>query len=142
MQHATLYELTTPARHFYPAPSKIEGAGNGLFSKALIEPDTLLFIAFAPVGNNKNKEAINQEAKALDANAKPVFEAEYVQLFPNDFVNHSTEPNTETALIGDMLFVRSLREIQPHEELTKDYRKTMSLITTLGYALADDFMNF
>jgi len=142
MSNTTLYDLTSPGKLFYVSQSRIDGAGNGLFAKHDIEPDTLLFLAFATKGDNVNRHAIQDAARALDANAKPSFDGEMVQLFPNDFVNHSKEPNCETAAIGDMLFVRSIRPIVAHEELTKNYEKTMRLITALGYELSDDFLNF
>ena len=37
------------------------------------------------------------------------------------FMNHSCEPNCETSLEGDKVFVYALRDIAPGEELTYDY---------------------
>jgi uncharacterized protein len=37
------------------------------------------------------------------------------------FMNHSCEPNCETCLEGDKVFVYALRPIRPGEELTYDY---------------------
>jgi uncharacterized protein len=37
------------------------------------------------------------------------------------FMNHSCEPNCETTVEDDRVFVHALREIQPGEELTYDY---------------------
>ena len=38
------------------------------------------------------------------------------------FINHSCEPNCESVLRGDHVFIRSLRAIRPGEELTYDYK--------------------
>lgn len=37
------------------------------------------------------------------------------------FMNHSCEPNCETSVDGQRVFVHALRPIQPGEELTYDY---------------------
>jgi len=37
------------------------------------------------------------------------------------FINHSCDPNCETSVDGDHIFVHSLRRIEPGEELTYDY---------------------
>jgi uncharacterized protein len=37
------------------------------------------------------------------------------------YFNHSCNPNTESYTIGKRVFVRTLREIKPDEELTYDY---------------------
>jgi SET domain-containing protein len=37
------------------------------------------------------------------------------------FMNHSCDPNCETTLDGDKVFVHALRQIEPGEELTYDY---------------------
>ena len=38
------------------------------------------------------------------------------------YVNHSCEPNCETEQVGQRIFIYSLRELQPGEELLYDYR--------------------
>ncbi len=40
------------------------------------------------------------------------------------FMNHSCDPNCETTLEGDKVFVHALRHIDPGEELTYDYNLT------------------
>ena len=37
------------------------------------------------------------------------------------FINHSCDPNCETSVDGDRVFVHALRHIAPGEELTYDY---------------------
>ena len=37
------------------------------------------------------------------------------------FINHSCDPNCETSVEGDRVFVHALRSIRPGEELTYDY---------------------
>jgi hypothetical protein len=37
------------------------------------------------------------------------------------FMNHSCDPNCETSVDGDRIFVHALRRIQPGEEMTYDY---------------------
>jgi uncharacterized protein len=37
------------------------------------------------------------------------------------FINHSCDPNCETSVEGDRVFVHALRQIEPGEELTYDY---------------------
>ena len=37
------------------------------------------------------------------------------------FINHSCDPNCETTVEEDRVFVHAVREIQPGEELTYDY---------------------
>ena len=37
------------------------------------------------------------------------------------FMNHSCDPNCETSVEGDKVFVHALRRIRPREELTYDY---------------------
>lgn len=37
------------------------------------------------------------------------------------FINHSCDPNCETSVDGDRVFVHTLRQVQPGEELTYDY---------------------
>ncbi len=39
------------------------------------------------------------------------------------YVNHSCAPNCDVIVVGDRVFIRTLRVIQPGEELTYDYGK-------------------
>jgi hypothetical protein len=141
--------ICKPSRNFSVRKSEIPNSGKGLFANSFIAENSILFIAFAPKGDNgQSNTSLMQAAASLaddehsEERVMPVFEARYVQLFPNDFVNHSEKPNCETAIVGELFFVRSLRDILPNEELTKDYRHTMKLIKDIGFYLADDFMNF
>jgi hypothetical protein len=135
--------ITEPTKNFSVGESNIANAGKGLFANQPIAAGTLLFIAFALRGDNgKASDSVDTAAQLLQNDAKPVFEAKYVQLFPNDFINHSKEPNCQTVLVGDVFFVMSLKNIQQGEELTKDYSATMQLIENAGYHLADDFLDF
>lgn len=140
-----LITITRPARNFYVAQSKLENAGKGLFASADIEPNTLLFIAFAPLGDNgKAKQAVQQAAAAIsEGEQKPIWEAEYIQLFPNDFVNHNPEKqNAESAWMGDFAVVTSTRAIAAHDEIYKDYNQTMKLIADRGFQMIDNYLNF
>jgi hypothetical protein len=140
-----LITVSRPLRTFYVAPSRIENAGKGLFAKEAIEPDTLLFISWALMGDNGAAKAkIEASAKELTdgAEQKPIWEAEYMQLYPNDFVNHSTQPNAESAWLGDFIVVRSIKYIMQGEEILKDYNQTMKLIADRGYQQIDNYLNF
>lgn len=140
-----LLTISRPTRTFYVAPSRIENAGKGLFAKEAIAPDTLLFISWALMGDNgQAQEKIEASAKALTdgAEQKPIWEAEYTQLYPNDFVNHSNQPNAESAWLGDFMVVRSTKHIMAGEEILKNYQQTMKLIAEKGYQQIDNYMNF
>jgi len=141
-----LITLTRPERNFYVAKSKIENAGNGLFANEYFEPNTILFIAFALRGDNgKTKEGVEKAAAAMHTRNDPkrVWEADYIQLFPNDFINHNPDQaNVESLWLGDFVVVASTRPIAKYEELYKDYRKTMKLITDMGFIMIDDYLNF
>jgi hypothetical protein len=140
-----LITVSRPLRTFYVAPSRIENAGKGLFAKEAIEPDTLLFIAFAMLGDNGVAKA-NLEASAKEltdgAEQKPIWESEYIQLYPNDFVNHSSHPNAEAAWLGDFLVVRSTKHIMAGEEILQNYSETVKLITERGYQTIVNYLNF
>jgi hypothetical protein len=145
MNNSDLLTISRPTRTFYVAPSRIENAGKGLFAKEAIEPDTLLFIAWALLGDNGiTKAKIEASAKELTdgAEQKPIWEAEYIQLYPNDFMNHSNQPNAESAWLGDFIVVRSIKHIMEGEEILKSYAQTMKLIADRGYQQIDNYMNF
>lgn len=131
-----------PIRQFQAKQSTIPGAGIGLYTTRELLINQPLFIAFAPRGDNRQLyNQYNQISKA-EGNLKPVFEAEYQQCYPNDFINHSEQPNCESIWDGDYIVVRAIKVIAPGEELFKDYRHTMELIEVRGFVMVDDFLNF
>lgn len=111
---------------FYTAPSLIAGAGTGLFNgKKVIRKGENLFIAFARADFSANVGKIDK------------FECHFSQLYPNNFINHSANPNTVNYWAGDYIVKKATRDIQPGEEITSDYKVGMNIIRMKGYDVSD-----
>jgi hypothetical protein len=41
------------------------------------------------------------------------------------WINHSCEPNCDSEIVGQRVFIRALRDLRPGEELSFDYRLTI-----------------
>lgn len=109
---------------FYVAPSKIQGMG--LFASKVIQPMEILFLAFGRA----------DFICLIDNNS---FECHFVQLFPNNFVNHSeTQANSINSWVDNLYIVKKAsRLIMPGEEIVSDYKKGMELIKGKGYSVGD-----
>ena len=101
--------------------------GRGLFARTPYAPGDL-------VGEYRGRviDAASEDETSSARNADP----SYTLLFDIDdqltidagvdgnsirFINHSCDPNCETSVAGDRVFVHALRLIEPDEELTYDY---------------------
>jgi len=68
---------------------------------------------------------------------------------PAKFLNHSCEPNAEAEIIGDQIWIKALRTIQPGEEITFNYSYGLEnheehpcrcgAAKCVGYMVAEEF---
>ena len=101
--------------------------GRGLFARTPYEPGQL-------VGEYQGRVIDRAKEDETSSAADP--DPSYTLLFAVDdnitidagvdgnnirFINHSCDPNCETSVDGDRVFVHALRHIEPGEELTYDY---------------------
>lgn len=101
--------------------------GRGLFARTSYEPGQL-------VGEYQGR--VIDRAMEDDTSSARDPDPSYTLLFAVDdnvtidagvsgnsirFINHSCDPNCETSVDGDRVFVHALRHIEPGEELTYDY---------------------
>ena len=99
-------------------------AGQGLFARKLIKKGENLFIAFA------------RADYSADNSNNTIFELHFTQQYPNNFVNHSDQANTQNFWAGQWYIVkRATRDIQPGEEIFSNYEKGMELIRSKNYSM-------
>jgi|APCry1669189665_1035243.scaffolds.fasta_scaffold14999_3 hypothetical protein len=94
--------------NLYIGQSKIDG--EGLFTKIDIPKKVII-------------------AEIADLSDKTDMSDDWINKFGHK-INHSDNPNIETILIGNKFFIKSLRDIEPNEELVDDYTKIDKLFNT------------
>ncbi|MFT3990394.1 MAG: SET domain-containing protein-lysine N-methyltransferase [Luteolibacter sp.] len=110
--------------------SKIHG--RGVYATRFIPKETRII---EYVGELVDKEESDKRARRQQARADQTGDAAvYIFTLSKNYdidgnvpwntarlINHSCDPNCETWIVGRKIFVYSLRDIQPGEELTFDY---------------------
>jgi hypothetical protein len=105
---------------FYIAPSTLPGAGSGLFAKTPLAKDDTLEV----VGVRVPADSISDGCTGYADRYK--FRIGNDLLIPTGYggiANHSSSPNMEKTIIGERLYLRALRPIQPGEELLYLYSR-------------------
>jgi hypothetical protein len=105
-------------------PSNIHGMG--AYAHRTI-PEGTLVIQY--VGERIDKP---ESARRCEANNPFIFELDEghdidgnVDWNPARWINHACEPNAETQVLDDAIWVVALRDIQPGEEVTFNYRYSL-----------------
>jgi hypothetical protein len=104
---------------------EVIGKGNGLFTKIHWNASENLFALSGQV------KKINESSEL----AIQISETECIESHPyyNDYiVNHSCDPNSKV-FFGDQILMRSIRPIEPNEEITWDYETTEYDMTSCAF---------
>jgi SET domain len=111
--------LSETDHRFYCAPSAIPGAGMGLYSKvSLAMGDELLVVGFLVAsGSVQDKCTRYADAYKFRVGDNLLIPCGYAGM-----VNHSSQiPNMEKVIVGDTVYLRTLRPIGANEELLYCY---------------------
>jgi len=108
------------------APSKINGAGVGVFAVSKIERGEIVFSAinnqfiFWSEVSNVSSDVLNYIKQICNSNESGFYiDCNLDKVYPAYYVNHSDSPNLHHNLVLD--YYTALREISPGEELTCEY---------------------
>lgn len=104
-----MFEPTGPK--LYTAKSFIHGLG--IFSKTKLVEHEFIHISHVDPPSKLTKE----EANAL-------FDNGIVRTASGSYVNHQSNPNAILKRGVGYWFIQAVRDIEPHEEVTIDYRNT------------------
>ena len=98
----------------YIAPSKIPGAGKGLFAKVPFAAGDVVEVIGILVRTNSIADECTRYA---DAYKFRVGDFLLIPMGYGGIVNHSSSPNMEKIIKGQCVYLRALRLIQKDEEL-------------------------
>ena len=108
------------------APSKISGAGVGVFAVSKIEDGEIVFsttnnqFIFWSEVSNVSSDVLNYIKQICNSNESGFYiDCNLDKVYPAYYVNHSDSPNLHHNLVLD--YYTALREILPGEELTCKY---------------------
>jgi SET domain-containing protein len=106
--------------------------GRGVYATTFIPKETQIIEYVGELIDKKESEkrALSQHAKSLESGDAAVYIFTLSKNYDIDgnvpwntarLINHSCQPNCEAWIVGRRIFIYSLRDIHPGEELTFDY---------------------
>jgi len=130
--HRRLLQLWNRGQSAYCEVRGSEIHGRGVYASKMIPKETQIIEYVGELIDKKisEKRGIRQQAKSLKTGDAAVYIFILSKRYDIDgnvpwntarLINHSCEPNCEAWIEGKKIFIHSLSEIQPGEELTFDY---------------------
>lgn len=130
--HRKLLELWNRGQSEYCEVRGSEIHGQGVYAKTFIPKETRIIEYLGELIDKEvsEKRAVNQHKKSLKTGDAAVYIFTLSKRFDIDgnvpwntarLINHSCDPNCEAWIVGRKIFIYSLRDIEPGEELSFDY---------------------
>lgn len=111
----------------YPRPTKYNvrvkksASGFGLFAEVAIPKNRFIIEYWGKIISDKKADELGGKYIFGLENDKNISGAHRKN--SARYINHSCRPNSEAVLEGDRIFIRSLKKINPGDELTYNYGK-------------------
>ncbi|MCX6780983.1 MAG: SET domain-containing protein [Candidatus Magasanikbacteria bacterium] len=111
----------------YPRPTKYNvrvkksASGFGLFAEDAIPKNRFIIEYWGKIISDKKADELGGKYIFGLENDKNISGAHRKNIAR--YINHSCQPNCEASLEGDRIFIRSLKKINPGDELTYNYGK-------------------
>lgn len=109
----------TPRKSPFNLSVKRSSAGLGIFTNVAIPKRRFIIEYWGELMTDEESSYIGGKYLFELGNGKTVNGATRKNIAR--YINHSCNPNCEIEIVGNKIFVYSLRSIQPGEELTYDY---------------------
>jgi len=95
--------------------------GLGLFATRTIEKGTDIVRYFGPMLDSRNKKHDEIENKYMfEINSRWTIDGS-IRRNTARYINHACRPNAESDVVGHLVFIRAIRNIEPGDEITYDY---------------------
>lgn len=130
--HRKLVDLWNRGQSQYCEVRGSDIHGRGVYATRVIPPETQIieYVGELIDKQESEKRGVSQHEKSLKSGEAAVYIFTLSKRYDIDgnvpwntarLINHSCEPNCEAWIVGRKIFIHSLVEIQPGEELTFDY---------------------